>query len=484
MTISTILDVLATAWDTVLPFLMWVPNIMLVYSLSLMAVYLMLYFTAVRPFRQRQSMHSAYQELVTDWHLYRPISLILPAYNEEKVIVDCVRTAMELDYPALEVVVVCDGPKDNTFGVLVDAFNLKDSTVRIRCDLETKPVQRVMTSEEYPKLMVILKANGGKADALNVGINAARSPLVCCCDADTLIEPDALYRLARPFRESPDTIAAAGALNLTNGAKFKNGRLLSNGAPANWLARIQTVEYIRAFYFGRMGFESLGAMLLISGAFGLFDRHAVVAAGGYYHKTQGEDMELVVRLHRHFRAQDRAAKMAYIPDAVAWTEAPEDLKGLRGQRMRWQRGLCETLVRHRGMMLSPKMGAPAFVGYPYFVLYEGLAPLIEFIGYVVTAILAATGALNMQSFGVMLLLAASASLLATFVAIYEQQRTRPMFSSRKDLLLIILAVFQEMLVFRPICLVWRVKAIWQFISKQKVGWGNLTRKGFDTQAKA
>lgn len=455
-----------------------IQNFMLFYSVSLFSVYALLYIVAVRPFRNRLSLHAIDSEPVGATHLYKPVTLILPAYNEEKVIVDCVRTALKLEYPSLEVVVVCDGPKDRTFEVMVESFNLKATEPSLRQDIKTKPIKKVMVNPAYPNLRVILKENGGKADALNVGINAARSPLVCCCDADTLIESDALYRLARPFRDNPATIAAAGALALTNGAEFDGGRLVRNSAPGNWLARVQTVEYIRAFYFGRMGFEALGAMLLISGAFGLFDRHAIVSAGGYYTGTQGEDMELVVRLHRYCYEHNRQYEMAYVPDAVAWTEAPEDLKSLKGQRMRWQRGLCETLWRHRKMAISPGMGTPSWLGYTYFMLYEGLAPLIELTGYTLTIVLGLMGLLAWQAVVAMTVFAISASLLATFAALYEQQLLRPIFTQRSDLGKIMLAVILELVAFRPIGLIWRTRAIWQILTRKKIGWGTLERKGF------
>lgn len=482
MSIDHLIGYLTTGLSYLLGAANWMQDFMLAYVIGLLFIYLLLYAAAVFPFRRRMQLHDLNVEAVRDDTLYPPIALILPAYNEQNVIAECVKTAMTLDYPSLQIIVVCDGPKDDTFGVLVRAFSLEPIDLRIRTDIATKPVVQVMGNPLYPQLTVILKENGGKADALNVGLNAARAPLVCCCDADTLIEPDALRRLARPFREDPTTVAAAGALSLTNGSTFAKGRAVQIRAPENWLARIQTVEYVRAFYFGRMGFEVLGAMLLISGAFGLFSRHAVAAAGGYNHATQGEDMELVVRLHRQSRETGRKYRMAYVPDAVAWTEAPEDLKSLKSQRMRWQRGLCETLWLHRGMMVSSRAGAPGWIGYPYFLFYECLSPAIELLGYVTLGIFILAGYANWHIWLTMLLFAISASLLSTFAALYEQQKLRPLVSNNMDLIRIMASVISELLVFRPLCLVWRFRAIGQFISKKKVSWGALQRKGFDVTA--
>lgn len=465
------------------PLALGLQNIMFSYVVGLLAVYALLYVMAVRPFRHRMQLHDVNVESLNDDELYPPIALILPAYNEEAVIVDCVTTAMALDYPALQVLVICDGPKDRTLEVLTEAFGLEPKEYRIRADINTQPVLGVWANPRYPLLTVILKENGGKADALNVGLNAARAPLVCCCDADTLIEPDALRRLARPFWEEPLTIATAGALALTNGSSFVGSTPVARRAPDNWLARIQTVEYVRAFYFGRMGFERLGAMLLISGAFGLFNRHALASVGGYNHATQGEDMELVVRLHRHFRANRRTYKVAYVPDAVAWTEAPEDLGSLKSQRQRWQRGLCETLWLHRGMMFSKNAGAPAWIGYPYFLLYECLSPLVEVLGYLGIAVLLLAGYANWQVWMTMLTFALAASLLSTFAALYEQQKLQPFVSKRVDLVRILSSVIAEMVAFRPLTLIWRIQAIGQFLTKKKVKWKALPRKGFDVAAK-
>jgi cellulose synthase/poly-beta-1,6-N-acetylglucosamine synthase-like glycosyltransferase len=456
----------------------------LCYVALLFASYGALFLLALRPFRDRALGRTSWVELAQDSEVWPPITVVLPAYNEEAVIVDCVKTTLALDYPALEVIVVCDGPRDRTFEVLVEALGLLDVDHALRPDFATQPVVRVMGSPAYPGLRVVLKKNGGKADALNVGLNAARTPLVCCCDADTLIEPQALRRMVRPFQEDASVVATSGALMLTNGATFANGRPVDVGAPKSWLASIQVLEYVRAFYLGRMGFEPISSMLIISGAFGLFSRHALVDIGGYNAATVGEDMDLVVRLHRHHRQVNRPYRIAYVPSAVAWTEAPEDLKMLKSQRMRWQRGLCEVLSMHRGMPLQARRGLPGTLGYAYFVLFEALAPLIELFGYACFAVLLALGYRNWGIWAAMFALAVALSSVVTLASLLIQQHYAPVVSRPRDLLKLLAAGGVEMFFFKPLTAWWRVKAMLLFVRGRQARWDPIARKGFARDAPA
>jgi cellulose synthase/poly-beta-1,6-N-acetylglucosamine synthase-like glycosyltransferase len=453
----------------------------LCYVVLLFGSYGALFCMALRPFRDRALSRNSWIELSQDIEVWPPITVVLPAYNEEAVIVDCVRTTLALDYPALEVIVVCDGPKDRTFEVLVEQLELSDVPHEPRSDFKTKAVVRIMGSPVYPNLRVILKENGGKADALNVGLNAARTPLVCCCDADTLIEPPALRRLVRPFQENPNVVATSGALMLTNGATFENGRPVSVRAPRNWLAAVQVLEYVRAFYLGRMGFEPISSMLIISGAFGLFSRHALVDIGGYNHATVGEDMDLVVRIHRHFRQADRPYHIAYVPSAVAWTEAPESLKMLKSQRMRWQRGLCEVLSMHRGMPFQRNAGLPGTVGFAYFTLFEALAPVIEVVGYCCFVALFLLGYANWNVWAAMFALSVSMSSVITLAALLIQQRYAPVVSRPSDLGRLLLASCVEMFFFKPLSAFWRVRATVLFIRGRQAKWDPIARKGFKAE---
>src|SRR5690349_21495968 len=310
------------------------------------------------------------------------ISILAPAFNEEATIEDSVRSLLALFYANLEIVVINDGSKDKTIGVLERVFELVPIPSVLEPQVEAKPLRQLYRSRTHPNLVVADKVNGGKADALNVGLNLASGDLVCAIDADTLIEPDALQRMVRPFLASPNIVAAGGTIRVANGCTIRRGRILEMRAPRHALAGFQVVEYLRAFLFGRVGWNRLGGNLIISGAFGLFHRETVLEIGGYAHDTVGEDMELVIRLRRHGFETGGPSDADFVPDPVAWTEVPESAKVLGRQRDRWHRGLADVLWRHRKVLFNRRYGAMGWVAYPYFVFVELLAPIIEAIGLV------------------------------------------------------------------------------------------------------
>src|SRR6185369_10958297 len=270
------------------------------------------------------------------------ISVLVPAYNEEANIAASIRSLLQLDYPDYEVVVINDGSRDRTLDVLREEFALQEFPEAFLVRLQTRPVRGLYRSLVHPQLRVIDKVNGGKADALNAGINGARFPLFCGVDADSILQQDSLRLVARPFLEDPSTVACGGTIRIANGCQMSGGALVRAGVPRSYLALCQTVEYLRAFLFGRAGWSPLNALLIISGAFGLFDKEVVVQVGGYRTDSIGEDMELVVRLHRILRKRRQKYRIALVPDPVCWTEAPEDLQTLKNQRVRWQRGLSDS----------------------------------------------------------------------------------------------------------------------------------------------
>lgn len=323
-----------------------------------------------------------------------PISVIAPAYNEEATIEQSLRSLLLLNYPRFEVVVVNDGSKDKTVDVMVEKFGLMQAPVVYQQPLQTQKVKALYRSLDNPDLVVIDKANGGKADAINAGINAARHPLVCVIDADSILEPEALMRAVLPFVESPHTLATGGIIRIVNDCRVESGRVTQIGMPASWLARFQVVEYLRAFLSGRVAMSAFNALLIISGAFGLFRRDAVIEVGGFRHDTIGEDMEIVARLHRHWRDNNRPYRIVFQPDPVCWTEAPETRKILGSQRNRWQRGTCQVLSYHMGMTLRPKYGSVGMFAMPYFLIFEAFGPIIEASGYIVTAVAVAFGLID------------------------------------------------------------------------------------------
>jgi cellulose synthase/poly-beta-1,6-N-acetylglucosamine synthase-like glycosyltransferase len=267
-----------------------------------------------------------------------PISLLVPAFNEEATIRSSVRSMLQLQYPEFEVLVINDGSRDGTLQALIEEFELVPHPEVLRRVIPHKPIRAIYRSRRYANLKVLDKENGGKADALNAGINLARHGLFCGVDADSILQRDSLLRIVQPFLEDERTVAAGGTVRIANGSEVRGGFLVQAGLPDKLLARFQIVEYLRAFLFGRLGWSPMNAVLIISGAFGLFDRERVIAVGGYSTDTVGEDMELVLKLHRHHRREGLPYRICYLPDPICWTEAPEDLGTLGRQRSRWQRG--------------------------------------------------------------------------------------------------------------------------------------------------
>ena len=411
-----------------------------------------------------------------------PIAVIAPAYNEELTIVESTKALLALHYPDFEVIVVNDGSKDRTLDILIEAFGVAPVSRYHDLAVENQPIRGLYANPEIPRLIVVDKVNGGKADAMNAGINVARAPLVCVIDADTLLEADALLRVVRPFIEEPiKTVAVGGTIRIANGCRVEGGRVIEARLPRNFLALIQTVEYLRAFLMARLGLSQMRALMIISGAFGLFKRSTAIEVGGFSQKTVGEDMELVVKLHRHMRDQKRDYRITYIPDPVSWTEAPESLKILGNQRARWQRGSLETFMKHSDMFLKPRYGRIGFVGFGQVFIVDMLGPLVEVIGYFLIPLLWALGLISFDyllafmaivfAFGVFL---SVASLLLEEVQLRRLPRAM-------DLATLTLVAVLENFGYRQLNNVWRVRGYWQYLRKQN-SWGEMTRKGFQQRS--
>lgn len=411
-------------------------------------------------------------------HAVPPISLLAPAYNEESSIADSVRSLLSLHYPDLQVIVVNDGSSDQTMQVLRDVYQLEASRRLYEPYIATKAVRGVYRSRLYPGLMVVDKENGGKADALNVGLNLSQGELVCAIDADTVIEPDALLRLVRPFVQEEDVVAAGGNIRIANGSIVRDGRVVTPRVPRRALPGFQMVEYTRAFLVGRMGLNRMGGNVVISGAFGLFRRDAMRATGGYSTATIGEDMELVMRLRRHGVDSGGPHKALFIPDPVAWTEVPESFGSLGRQRDRWQRGLAQSLWMHQGVLFRPRYKGMGSVVVPYFVFVELFAPLIEFLGLLALGVSALMGVLDPRFAVLFFFFAYGYGLLLTSMAVTLDELTFRRYPSVKDKAWLMLWVFLEQFGYRQITVYWRLKGLVRFLLG-RTDWGVMERKGFE-----
>ncbi|HEU4558853.1 MAG TPA: glycosyltransferase [Longimicrobium sp.] len=410
------------------------------------------------------------------------ISMLAPAYNEAATIGESVRALLALYYPNLEVVVVNDGSKDETMAVLIDQFDLAPIHPIYPRRVASAEVVALYRSRTHPNLVVVDKKNGGKADALNAGLNLATGDLVCAIDADTLIEPDALIRMVRPFIDDDRVIAAGGTIRIANASRVESGRVVETRVPRRALPGFQVVEYLRAFLFGRLGWNRLGGNLIISGAFGLFRRDLMLAAGGYLHETVGEDMELVLRLRRIGYEQGGPHRVDFIPDPVAWTEAPSSFRVLSRQRDRWQRGLADVLWRHRGLFFNPRYGRMGTIVYPYFVFNEMLAPVIEFIGLVGVVLGLLLAAINWPFAILFFLTAYGLGALLTLTALVLEEMNFHRYHTFGDRVMLVVWALLENLGYRQLTVFWRLKGMWNYIRGSRA-WGKMDRTGFTTVQK-
>ncbi|MEK8022584.1 MAG: glycosyltransferase [Candidatus Hydrogenedentota bacterium] len=406
------------------------------------------------------------------------ITVIAPAFNEELTCVTTVKSLLELRYPDYEIMIVNDGSTDEMLPRLKAAFELVRVPRADTANIPTMQIRGIYRSERYENLWVVDKENGGKADSLNAGINFCRTSLFCSMDADCLLERDALTRIVRPFLENSDTIAAGGLIRIANDSVIAGGRVAEVRFPRKWLVGFQVLEYLRAFFSGRMGWDVLGVTLVISGAFGLYKRSVVVDAGGYSTSTVGEDMELVVRLHRHCRTNDIPYEIGFVADPIAWTQAPETIRGLARQRDRWQRGLMESLSNHRGILFNPKFGKIGFLGFPYFYFLEMMGPVIEFGGYI--TFLAVVFLATPPVIYVLAFLAVSIVygivLSVSSVALEELSYRR--YPKSGDLVRLLLFSIFENFGYRQMITVFRFKGVISSLFRV-TEWGKADRTGFD-----
>ncbi|MBC7529978.1 MAG: glycosyltransferase family 2 protein [Oligoflexus sp.] len=407
-----------------------------------------------------------------------PISILMPCYNEEKSIVDSIHSMFNLEYPDIEIVVCNDGSKDNSLQILIDEFDLVAVNLETPMILSTMPVRQTFISRSDRRLFVIDKDNGGKADALNACINFSRNPLVCCVDSDSLLDSDGLVRVALPFLNDPDrTIAVGGTISIISG----NGNDFNRSVPFTIAGMVQSVEYLRAFLVGRMGWDYLGCTTIISGAFGLFKKSILIKVGGYTRESIGEDMELLLRLHDYCKEHKEQYRVHFLPDPVCWTEAPSDFETLGKQRSRWQQGLCDSLWRTRSLMFKKGGGKLSWIALPYLLFFEAIAPLIESFSYFLLALAFVMG---WSVWHEVVLLAAVTNLFGivmNFTALVIDQLTFTRYTAQSDLLKLMIGSVVEQIGYRQLHLYWRVRGMYRW-ARGGHSWGDMKRKGFRSGA--
>lgn len=404
---------------------------------------------------------------------YRPISILVPAYNEAEVVVTSVRFLLNIQFPEYEVVVINDGSTDATLEKLVSAFRLVKVGKPFRMTLKHELVRGIYISPDYPQLLVLDKENGGKADSLNAGINVSQYPIFCSIDADSLLDADALMRAAKLFVEDREVVATGGIVRVLNGCRVENGKVVKIYAPNKALEIFQSVEYVRGFLTGRTAWNFSNSLMVISGAFGIFRKDIVLAINGY-RKTLGEDMDIVVRIHRHCLEQKLKYKIVFVPDPVCWTQVPGDWASLLRQRNRWHRGLIECLWHNRVMLFNPRYKAIGFFAFPYFLIVEAIGPAIEFAGYLVFTILALMGMVNRDMTMLFMVLAVVWGMSLNLGAILLDNLIFRRYERVRDLVKLSLFAILEYLGYRQLVVVERLFATFMFFKKDE--WGKQKRK--------
>lgn len=461
---------------TVQEFIAGAQWVFLLYFIGINVGYLAQNFVAIFGIRRYLETADQYEGENVFSSLDLPVSLVVPAHNESVSIVSSVNALLQLQYPEYELVVVNDGSSDDTLAKLIDAFALRPFPEAYRAQIPCRPVRGVYRSARHPNLRVIDKQNGGsKADAANAGINACRYPLVCVVDADSVLLPDSLRRVVRPFLEDPTTVAVGGTVRIANGCTVHKGFIERVGLPSNFLARVQVVEYLRAFLFGRLGWSSVNGLLIISGAFGLFRKEALTAVGGFNPKAIGEDMELIVRLHRRMKERQRPYRITFVPDPVSWTDAPETLKGLKSQRVRWQHGLGESLFLNRSLIFNPRGGAISWLAIPFYLVFELFGPIVEVAGYFVMIAAALLGWISVPAALLFLGLAVALGVLLSTSAIMLEELSFHMYPRTSDVLRLYWIAILENLGYRQLTAIWRLQGLARWMLGKSHKWESIAR---------
>ncbi|MDT5037403.1 MAG: hypothetical protein QOE03_2588 [Micromonosporaceae bacterium] len=454
----------------------------LTYFLLINTSYLVLIGLAVIEFvhHARRAPLSGFDETYRS-PLTQPVSVLVPAYNEEAGIVESVHAMMALRYPVFEVVIIDDGSTDATFDRLAAEFDLVEVPRVIPRDAPTTgEVLSVHVPRLRPEpLVVVRKVNGGKTDALNTGINLARHPLVCMVDADSILDPQALLSVAKPFADDPlRVVAAGGVVRIANGCTVVAGRIVDTRMPRGWLPRVQVIEYLRAFLLGRTGWSRLGGLLIISGAFGIFRRDLLIELGGLDHHTIGEDAELVVRMHRHLRRSRRDYRIVFVAEPVSWSEAPSSMRVLGRQRRRWHRGITEILTKHRTAIGNPRYGRIGLVSLPYYLVFELLAPFVELAAVLLVPLGLLAGSIDYAFAVRFLFVAYGYALLINLIALTVEEYSFHRYSRWSDLAAAVAAAVLENVGYRQLTACWRIHGAWSALVGSRSVWGEMTRTGF------
>ena len=455
---------------------------LLYYYLLCNLSYLLMLVIALRTsIAHHRNLQSVKLGWINEAPLAPPVSIIVPAHNEEQSICVSVLNLLKLQYPELELIVVNDGSTDGTLSALIEQFRLRPIRAVYVSQIQSAPVRGIYRSDSAPRLVVLDKEPGGsKADAANAGLNAATRPYVCVVDADSVLEDDALLRIMVPILADPARVVCAGGIvRVVNGSEIHNGRIGRIRLPRTSIEILQVIEYLRAFLVAREAWAAGNMLMIVSGAFGVFRTDLIRTVGGYRSQAIGEDFELVVRLHRHLLDTTQEYRISFLPDPVCWTEAPSDLKSLGRQRSRWQKGLLDGLWRHRHMLFRARYGRTGCLALPYLWVFELFAPVIETIGIISILAAASLGILNRDFFVQFLLFGYAFATAISIGSVLQEELTYRRYNDWRDVARLVLYCFLEHFPYRQIQIYWRLQGIWEYLNGDNT-WKAIKRRGLDS----
>lgn len=406
---------------------------------------------------------------------YIPISILVPAYNEDVTIINSIKSLLSLDYPEYEIVIINDGSVDKTEEYVKKEFNLQRIVTPIRKQVECQDVISIYENTiNNVRVVLVNKVNGGKADALNMGINVSRFPLFISLDADSVLQKNSLLKIVEPFIEDDKTIAVGGSIKVANGLTIKDGKIIKESTPKKLIVLFQMVEYIRVFIASRVAFNKFNLNMIISGAFGMFNKSLVISCGGYNSKTVGEDMELVVKMHTYCLKNKKEYKISYVPDAICLSQVPEKYSDLKKQRRRWHMGLIQSIWKHKYIFLNPKYGALSFISYIYYLIFEVISPFIEIFGLISIGCAYFMGVMNLKFMLIYLFVFIFYNVIVSYVALTLNDFLFDYSTPRKTRLTLYLVSIIEGMGFRQLCSIYRLSAFINY-KKNRYQWGKITR---------
>ena len=453
------------------------------YAFSLIIIYTTLAILAFYKLTQLVAKRSSDTEKVIRESPFIPgISIIAPAFNEEKSIINNVISMMTVNYPTFEVVIVNDGSKDDTLQLLIDNFEMVETTYAYVEKIKTQPFRRIFksTNPEYSRLIVVDKENGGtKADASNAGVNVAKYPYFICTDVDCVLDREALSKMIMPIISNKTRVIAVGAtMRMVNSCQVENGVMVETKLPTRIFPLYQEIEYLRSYLIGKLGFSVINAVHNVSGGLGLFDKEIAIGAGGYDPLSHAEDMDMTTRMVAYMINYQKPYKIEQVPDTCCWTEGPPSFRVLNRQRTRWARGLFQIFSVHRKYLFNRKFKKMGLISFPYIFLFEFLAPVIELIGYIFTIYLVLVGGINWDTALLMLALAYLFGISLSLTTLLYERLLEHRFKNSEYVRLILFCLI-EPIIYHPLIVFFNIRGYVDYLTNRNFEWGTMTRQGFD-----